>query len=311
MSAGSAGWRVWAALGTVYVVWGSTYLGIRVLVETAPPLLSTGLRFCCAGVLIALWVGVRGGRGALRVPREAIAPGALIGTLLVGGTGLVAVCEEAGAPSSYAALIFASIPLWVVLLRRLLGDRPPRATYVGVLAGYLGVAALLVPGQRPGGVGLGIALALLAAASAWALGSVATQRLPSAGDAALATALTTTLGGLVVIGAGTIAGEWADVDPGAISGRSVAAFAYLVLVGSVVGFSAYVWLLHHAPVSLVATYAYVNPVVALILGRLFFTEPAPALTLAGAAVIVGSVAFVVRREAAVDVPAEDERRLAV
>ena len=290
-------WQVWTALWIVYIVWGSTYLGIRVLVETAPPLLGTGARFVCAGGLIALWLLVRGGRDAVRVSRGELRAGVIVGTLLVGGTGLVAVAEQRGAPSSYAALIFATIPLWVVLLRRLTGERPPAQTYLGVATGYVGVVLLLLPGEQPAGVDLAAAAMLVVAAFSWSSGSVWSRHLPAPGNAALATVVTTACGGLVILLAGTLAGEWGDVDPGAISGRSAAAFAYLVLIGSIVGFSAFVWLLHHAPISQVATYAYVNPVVALILGRLFFTEPVTAASLAGMVVIVGSVAFVVRREA--------------
>jgi drug/metabolite transporter (DMT)-like permease len=295
-------WQVWTALWIVYIVWGSTYLGIRVLVETAPPLLGTGARFVCAGGLIAIWLLARGGREAVRATRGELRAGFLVGTLLIGATGLVAVAEQRGAPSSYAALIFASIPLWVVLLRRLTGERPPAQTYLGVATGYAGVVLLLLPGEQPAGVDLTAAVMLVIAAFSWSSGSVWSRHLPAPGNAALATALTTLCGGLVMLLAGTLAGEWGDVDPGAISTRSAVAFAYLVLVGSIVGFSAFVWLLHHAPISQVATYAYVNPVVALVLGRLFFTEPVTAASLAGMVVIVGSVAFVVRTEAEPEAP---------
>lgn len=290
-------WRVWTALAILYVVWGSTYLGIRVLVETVPPLLSTGARFCCASALLVAWLAARGSGAALRVTAAQVRAGLLVGTLLIGGTGLVALAEERGAPSSYAALIFASIPLWVVLLRRLTGERPPTQTYLGVATGYAGVALLLLPGERPAGVDVLAAAMLVVAAFSWSVGSVASRHLPAPERAALATALTTGAGGLAVLLAGTVAGEWGAMDWSAVSGRSAAAFAYLVLVGSIVGFSAFVWLLHHAPISQVATYAYVNPVVALVLGRLAFREPVSALALAGAAVIVASVAFVVRHEA--------------
>lgn len=289
-------WQVWTALWVVYIVWGSTYLGIRVLVETAPPLLSTGARFACAGGLIGLWLAARGGRAAVRPGRGELHAGALVGTLLIGGTGLVAVAEQRGAPSSYAALIFATIPLWVVLLRRVSGERPAPQTYLGVALGYVGVVLLLLPGEQPAGVDLAAALMLVIGAFSWSLGSVWSRHLPSPASAAPATVLTTVCGGLAMLLAGTLAGEWGDLDAAAISGRSAAAFAYLVLIGSIVGFSAFVWLLQHAPISRVATYAYVNPVVALVLGRLFFTEPVTAASLAGAVVIVLSVAFVVRHE---------------
>ncbi len=290
-------WQVWTALWIVYIVWGSTYLGIRVLVETVPPLLGTGARFVCAGGLIWLWLRVRGGREAVSSDRATLGASALVGLFLIGGTGLVALAEERGAPSFYAALIFASIPLWVVVMRRVIGDRPPAQTYAGVAAGYVGVAILLLPGERPAGVDLAAAAMLVIAAFGWSLGSVWSRHLPLPRDAALSTALTTMAGGLLMLIAGTLTGELGDVDLGTVSGRSFVAFAYLVLIGSIVGFSAYMWLLQHAPISQVSTYAYVNPVVALILGRIAFTEPISTLSLVGAGVIVASVAFVVRREA--------------
>ncbi len=290
-------WKVWTALWIVYIVWGSTYLGIRILVETTPPLLSTGARFVCAGLVIWLVVLVRRGPRGARPTRRQLASATLLGSFLVpGATGLVAIAEAHGSPSSYSALIFASIPLWVVLLRRMTGERPARQAYLGVAAGYVGVALLLVPGQRPAGVALGSAVLLLVAALSWSIGSVAARHLPTPDDAALSTALTTCCGGIVALLAGTVRGEWADLHVSAISGRSVAAFAYLVLIGSAVGFSAFVWLVANAPISRVTTYAYVNPIVALILGRIAFDEPAPALALAGAVIVVGSVAVVVRAE---------------
>ena len=290
-------WQVWTALWIVYIVWGSTYLGIRVLVETVPPLLSTGARFICAGAIIWLVVLVRGGRRAARPTRREVAAGALVGAFLIPcATGLIAIAESRGAPSSYAALIFASIPLWVVLLRRVTGERPSRQAYAGVAAGYAGVALLLVGGERPAGVALGSALLLVVAALSWSIGSVWSRHLPTPDDAALTTALTTTCGGVLALLAGTLRGEWSDLQLSAISGRSIAAFVYLVLIGSVVGFSAFVWLVHHAPISRVTTYAYVNPIVALVLGRLAFDEPVPAVALAGAAIVIGSVAVVVRAE---------------
>ena len=290
-------WQVWTALWIVYIVWGSTYLGIRVLVETTPPLLSTGVRFICAGLVIWLVVRVRNGREAARPGRRELAAAVLIGAFLIpGATGLIAIAEAHGSPSSYSALIFASIPLWVVLLRRLTGERPARQAYIGVVAGYIGVALLLFGGERPAGVALGSAVLLVVAALSWSIGSIVSRHLPTPADAGLSTVLTTCLGGLLALLAGTLRGEWGDLQLSAISGRSIAAFAYLVLIGSAVGFSAFVWLVANAPISRATTYAYVNPIVALVLGRIAFDEPIPALALAGAVVVVGSVAIVVRAE---------------
>lgn len=289
-------WQVWVALWIVYIVWGSTYLGIRLLVETAPPMLSTGLRFFIAGTLIYLWLLIRRGRAGVRLEPRQLAAAAAVGVLFVPcAPGLVSVAEQK-IPSSFAALIFASIPLWIVLWRLLAGERPHRVTLIGVAAGYVGVAILVLPDDRPAGVTVGGALLVMAAAFSWSIGSFWSPRLPLPEDAFLSTAATIMCGGLAAITVGLIAGEGSDFHPSQISGRSLFGFIYLILIGSVVAFNAYVWLLKHAPISRVATYAYVNPVVALLLGSLILSEQITATSLLGAAVIVASVAWVVSRE---------------
>jgi drug/metabolite transporter (DMT)-like permease len=291
-------WRVWLALWTVYIVWGSTYLGIRVVVETAPPLISAGARFSAAGLLVYAFLLVRHGRERVRLSSRQLAAASAVGACLVlGGNGIVSIAEQT-VPSSFAALIYASIPLWIVLLRAVARERPPNATLIGVAVGYLGLAMLLLPGGRPGDVSVGWALVLCAGAFSWAIGSFYSRRLPLPDDAALATATTTICGGAVALTPGLLVGEGSDLDFGALSARSLVGFVYLILIGSVVGFSAYVWLLKNAPISKVATYAYVNPVVALFLGWLILSEDIRSSSLVGAAVIVASVAFVVTRESA-------------
>ena len=291
-------WRIWLALWTVYIVWGSTYLGIRVVVETAPPLISAGARFSCAGLLVYAFLFLRHGREGVRLTLRQTAGASVVGACLVlGGNGMVSIAEQT-VPSSFAALIYASIPLWIVLLRAFARDRPPTATLIGVAVGYLGLAILLLPGGRPGDVSVGWALVLCAGAFAWAIGSFYSRQLPLPDDAALAMAATTICGGAITLTVGLLVGEGSDLDFGALSSRSLVAFVYLILIGSVVGFSAYVWLLKNAPISKVATYAYVNPVVALFLGWLILSEDIRLSSLIGAAIIVASVAFVVTRESA-------------
>src|SRR4051812_2552808 len=290
--------RVWAGLVTIYLVWGSTYLGIRVMVETVPPLLGSGLRFVVAGAIFATVLAARRGLDALRVSRRELVSCAIVGiALLLGGNGLVAVGEQ-NVPSGLAALVVASVPLWVVVLRRATGESIGAATAVSVMAGFAGVALLLAPGGRPGQAPVGGVLIVVAAAFCWASGSFASGRLPLPADPLRSTALQMLCGGGAMVAVSLIAGEGAEVHASAISADSALAFAYLVVAGSLGAFTAYVWLLRHAPLSQVATYAYVNPVVAIALGALILGEQVTALVVAGAAVIVASVAVTVRREAA-------------
>ena len=287
---------LWLAMATIYVVWGSTYLGIRIMVETVPALLGAGARFTLAGSLFLAFLLVRGGPARLRAGRRELGAAALVGFLLVfGGNGLVTVAEQT-VPSALAALIIASVPLWVVVFRLVDRDRPGAPTLVGVVIGFGGVALLLRPGGGTDEVAAwGLALMVVAAAS-WAAGSYYSGRLPLPADALLATTLQMLVAGVFMIVLGLAVGE--RVEPEAITPRSALAFTYLVVAGSLLAFTAYVWLLRNAPISLVATYAYVNPVVAIFLGWLVLSEEITPTMLAGAAVVVASVALVVTRGSA-------------
>jgi drug/metabolite transporter (DMT)-like permease len=285
-----------AALATIYVVWGSTYLAIRVMVETMPPLLSAGVRFAVAGAVFLVVLGLRGGLKRVRATRAQIAGAALIGTLLCfGGNGLVTVAER-DVPSALAALIIGAVPLWVIVMRSMHGDRVPATTVAGVLVGFLGLAILLLPGDRPDDAPLGWSLVVVAASISWAAGSFYSRRTPLPDDALVSTGWQMLLGGTGMILVGSIAGEWADVNPSAFDIDSVLAFLYLIVFGSWLAFTAYAWLLQNAPISKVSTYAYVNPVVAIALGWLILDENISAVTLLGAGIIVASVALVVRAE---------------
>ena len=299
--------RVWVALWTVYLVWGSTYLGIRYVVETMPPLLAGGARFFLAGALFAAWLVARRGVGALRVTRGEMLGCSFVGiALLLGGNGLVSVGEDEGVPSGLAALIIASVPLWVVVFRRLFGERVGRVTPLWIAIGFAGVAVLLLPGDRPDQAPIGGMLILVAAAFCWASGSFASSRLPIPDDPIRATAVQMLVGGGICVVVGLVAGEGGQVDVGAFSAESIAAFAYLVLIGSLCAFTAYAWLLKNAPISQVATYAYVNPVVAIALGALFVDEEVTPLMGIAALVIVASVAGTIREEAHRRAPAVAE-----
>jgi drug/metabolite transporter (DMT)-like permease len=293
------------ALATIYVVWGSTYLAIRVMVETMPPLLSAGLRFAAAGAIFWILLRLRGGPERVRVTRTELMGAGLIGVLLCfGGNGLVTVAEQE-VPSGLAALIIGSVPLWVVLMRSAHGDRVPGGTLIGVVVGFAGLALLVLPGDRPGDAPLWGVLTCLAASASWAAGSFYSRLTPLPGDALVSTAWQMLLGGAAMVVVGAIVGEVGDVDPSAFSLDSLLAFAYLIFIGSLVAFTAYVWLLRNAPISTVATYAYVNPVIAIFLGWAILSEEVTITVVAGAAAIVLSVAAVVRRESEpADAPTE-------
>lgn len=289
-------WRIWLGLAIIYLVWGSTYLGIRVMVETMPALLSAGVRFLAAGLAMLAFLAARKGFVHVRVSRRQLAAAALIGLLLpAGGNGLVTVAEK-DVPSALAALMIAAVPLWVVLFRRLGGERVPAATLLGVVAGFAGLAMLLLPGSRPDGATTAGLLLLVLAAVSWAGGSYISPAVGLPSDPFVSTGWQMVFGGLAMLLGGLLTGEAADLQLGELSSRSLIAFAYLTTIGSIVAFSAYVWLLGHAPISKVATYAYVNPVVAVLLGWWLLDEEITGRILVAAAIIVASVAVIVRRE---------------
>jgi drug/metabolite transporter (DMT)-like permease len=286
----------WSALTVVYVLWGSTYLAIRLLDRSAPPLLAMGVRFVTAGLLLAAFLAVRHGPAILRVAPRRLASAAAVGVLLLaGGNGAVAVAEQA-IPSGLAALLVAAVPLWLVCLRLLSGDTPRRFTIVGTGLGFAGIALLTLPGSHPAGTALWGVLTVLAGSVSWASGSFASQRLPVPSHPFVATAYEMLAGGTVMLAGGAASGETARLHLAAIPVTGWVALGYLIAFGSLVAFSAYVWLLGHAPLSLTATYAYVNPVVAVVLGALILSEPVTWPILLGGAIVVAGVGLVVSVE---------------
>jgi drug/metabolite transporter (DMT)-like permease len=262
------------------------------MVETVPPLLGAGARFAVAG---AVMVAVLSFRRPVRPTRAQLLSALLVGILLPGANAVVSVAEQE-VPSGLAALLIASVPLWVVLLRRAAGERVSGAGVGAVLVGFAGVALLIRPGEQSGDATvLGLA-AVVGAALMWASGSFASPRLRLPGDPLVSTGWQMLLGGLVALAVGLALGEAGDVDVGEFSTRSIIALTYLVVVGSWFAFTAYAWLLQNAPIAKVATYAYVNPVVAILLGWLVLDEVVTPITIVGAAIIVVSVALVVRIE---------------
>jgi drug/metabolite transporter (DMT)-like permease len=295
---------VWSALGIVYVLWGGTYVAIRVMVEDVPPLLGAGARFAIAGLVMLAVLAVRGHR--VRVaPRSLLAAG-VVGLLLpAGGNGLVTVAER-DVPASLAALLIASVPLWLVLMRSTVGgERVHRGTLAGVAVGFVGMAVLLLPGSRPAdATAIGFLLVLVAALS-WATGSFLSPRLSMPSDPLVSTAWQMVVGGGALLVGALASGEAGDLHLAHASAKSLLAFAYLVVAGSWVAFTAYAWLLQNVPISKVATYAYVNPLVAVLLGWALLSEQLSLGTLAGAALIVASVATIVRRESRPAEPAPE------
>jgi len=281
----------------VYVVWGSTYLAIRVAVETMPPMLSAGARFITGGLILGLICALRGRR--LRVTRRELTACALIGLLLLaGGNGLVVFAQAGGAgapvPSGVAALLIAVVPLILVILRAATGDRPKLWTVVGVIIGFTGLAALVLARGGTGAVPVLGALTVLGGAASWAVGSFASRRVPLPADPFVSTVYQGLFGGAGLLLVGALRAE--RVDLAQVSTRSWLALAFLITAGSLAALTAYVWLLQNAPISLVSTYAYVNPAVAVLLGALLVDESVTGQIIAGGLIIVVGVALVVSTE---------------
>ncbi|WP_204164517.1 EamA family transporter [Nocardioides daejeonensis] len=285
------------ALLLVYVIWGSTYLGIRVVVEDVPPMLGMGARFLCAAALLALVLGLRKGFGALRVSRAELLGCGFLGLMLpVLGNGVVALGESKGAPSGLTALLVATAPLTIMVFRAATGDRPGRWSVLGVLIGLVGVAFLVLTSNssEQNRVPLVATLLVLMAATFWAFGSWYQPRLTMPTDPLVATVHEMWTGGVILLLFGFLRGERAGFTGHPT--QAWVAWVYLVVFGSMVGYTAYVWLLANAPISLVATYAYVNPVVAVALGALILDEVVTGAMLVGGLLIVVAVAVVISVE---------------
>jgi drug/metabolite transporter (DMT)-like permease len=266
--------RIWLALFTLYIAWGTTYLAIRFAVETIPPFFMTGTRFLVAGVILYIWRRLAGDPAPTRIQwRSAV----IIGTLLlVGGIGGVSLAEKY-VPSGIAALVVAATPLWVVLIAALQpgGDRPTWRSMAGVLVGSVGIFILVDPGKSAGPHAgynlLGIVLILLATLL-WSIGSIYSHKAQLPASPLLGTGMELIAGAAGSYLIGLLMGEIRQLDISAISLRSLSGLGYLILVGSLVGFVCYTWLLRVAPTPLVVTYAYVNPLVAVFLGSLIAGE---------------------------------------
>jgi len=282
------------AFAAVYVLWGSPYLAIRFGIETIPPFLMAGLRHSVAGILLYAWVRLSG--TPKPAPRQWL-PAAAIGALmLLGGNGLVSWAEKR-VPSGLAALIVASVPIWLTLLHGLeKRARPHGVVLLGLGGGLAGLAFLVAPGKFAGGshVDLAGAGALLSAALFWAIGSLYARRAKLPASTLLATAMEMLTGGAALILTSGLLREWRSFSFGDVSARSWLALGYLIVAGSLVGFTAYIFLLGATTPARVGTYAYVNPIVAVLLGWAFASEVVTARTVIAALGILGAVAVIIR-----------------
>lgn len=291
----------WFALWTVYIIWGSTYFAIAYVIETMPPLLSMGIRFFIAGVLLSLFVIATKGFKEMAVPKAEIRTSVILGFVLLGfGLGNVAVAEK-HVPSGIVALIIAALPIWIAIFRFISGERPSIRTWLGLIIGLVGVALLLKPGSVQSVSGEGSSTVIfymfmvLIGNIGWALGTFLAPRFPLPKNALVFTAYELLAGGVSLTLAGFIKGErLGDFLDG--SNWSWLWFAYLVTFGSIIAYTAYLWLVQNAPVSLTATYAYVNPVIAVALGAIFLDEVITMSYAIGGLIIVLGVLVVVSAE---------------
>ena len=298
--------RVLLGLLTLYLVWGSTYLGIAIAVETIPPFLMAGVRFLTAGLILLAWSMAREGRAFVPPTRRQWRDSAIVGSLLIGGgMGLVAFGEQT-VPSGITALLIAMMPVWVAVLGRIfLGERLPRPAVVGIVVGFVGVAILIGPSAF-GGQGalepIGLA-AILLSPIAWASGSLfASHRAELPRRPLVATGVQMLIGGALLLVVGIATGELGQLQIDAVSRDSFIALLYLTVIGSLVAYTTFGWMLRVAPLPFVSTYAYVNPVIAVILGFLIAGEAIDPRTVVAGAVIVAAVAMIVTARGRMQAP---------
>jgi drug/metabolite transporter (DMT)-like permease len=286
--------KIWLALLALYIVWGSTYLGIKVAIETIPPFFHASIRFLISGIILVIWQ--RSADQSMPTRKQWVST-AIIGTLLLlGGNGLVAWAEQT-IPSGIAALIIASVPMFLVVFEAIRpnGVKPNWQGVLGLLIGFVGIFILVGPSELSGSTTklnpFGVA-ALLMACLFWASGSIYSKTADLPKSSLMNTGAQMLMGSISLLIISLISGELRGWDVTAISARSLYGLAYLIFVGSLVGFVSYGWLLQNAPISLVATYAYVNPIVAVLLGVWFANETLEPRIWIATAIIIGSVIFI-------------------
>jgi drug/metabolite transporter (DMT)-like permease len=308
MRASASPLAVWAGILVLYVVWGSTYLGMKIAMDTLPPFVMGALRFIPAGLLLTAAIAFRHRRTIRRPTARGIRDTSIVGVaLLLGGTGLVAWGEQTIA-TGIAALLIAVVPMWLAIFGRVLfGDRVPVLAAVGIAVGLVGVAILAWPAGDVGELDPAGLAALIVSPMCWSLGTLyATKRAVLPSPALFSTGIQMIAGGVAFLVAAVVSGQAAEVDMTAISSTSWFGIGYLIVVGSLLGFTTYAWLLTVAPVGRIATYAYVNPVVAVFLGWLILDEPLTVRTIVASVVIVAAVALIVTaRSRGTEAPREE------
>ncbi|WKZ47903.1 MAG: EamA family transporter [Anaerolineales bacterium] len=285
--------KIWIALLALYIVWGSTYLAIRFAVETIPPFLHAGMRFLISGLILIAWRRAAGDEMPTRVQWKSVA---IIGTLLLlGGNGLVSFAEQR-IPSGVAALIVGTVPLWLVLIEALRprGVKPTVLSLIGLAVGFIGIYLLVGPSELTGGLHFDAVgtVAVIVASFLWSLGSIYSRSADVPKSALMTTGAEMLAGSVPIFLVSLALGEWRTFSLAQVSTQSWLGLLYLITFGSMIGFVAYIWLLQNAPLSLVATYAYVNPLVAVLLGAWFANEALTPRVLVAAGIIVGSVVFI-------------------
>jgi drug/metabolite transporter (DMT)-like permease len=285
--------KIILAFAAIYTIWGTTYLALRIAVETLPPFLMSGVRFLIAGGLLFLFLRLRGAPMPVRLHwRSAVIIGFF---LMVGGNGLVTWSEQQ-VPSSTAALVVATMPMWIALFDWLIfkKPRPGRRVAVGLVLGLIGILLLVGPGQVLGTArfSLGALFILLLAPVLWSFGSLYSRGADLPHDTFMATAIEMLAGGALLLVIGLLTGEANRLNIAQFSTRSLAAFAYLTLFGSIIAFTAYIWLLKVVPATKVVTYTYVNPVIAVFLGWLILSEPVTGTMIVSVVVIILAVVLI-------------------
>jgi len=289
--------KIWIALITLYIVWGSTYFGIKVAIETIPPFFHAGIRFLISGLILVIWQRAVGSEMPTR--SQWFSTFIIGNLLLLGGNGLVAWAELT-IPSGVAALIIGSVPLFLVVMEAIRpnGVKPNWQAIVGLIIGFVGIFILVGPAEiagsetrlNPFGV-----IALLGACLFWAIGSIYSKSADLPKSTLMTTGAEMLMGSIGLFFISIITGELNGWNPAEVSTRSLIGLVYLITIGSIIGFGSYIWLLQNAPISLVATYAYVNPIVAVLLGYFFGNEILEPRIWLATAIIIGAVVFINNR----------------